>query len=93
MTLGQVVYSKAGRDLGKKFIVVGIIDTTYVSVSDGDLRKVEKPKKKKIKHLEITDIVVEQLAERLAQHGRITNSEIRKALNELENSRLDSDGV
>jgi len=80
--LGQVVYSKAGRDNGKKFIVVKIVDTANVLISDGDLRRVEKPKKKKLKHLEITEEVIEQLGEKLKNKLKITNAEIRKALNE-----------
>jgi hypothetical protein len=28
--LGQVVYSKAGRDSGRKFVVVKVIDEIYV---------------------------------------------------------------
>ena len=78
--LGQVVYSKAGRDSGKKFVVIGILDKSHVLISDGDLRKVEKPKKKKVKHLEITEYVIEQLREKLRSNQKVTNSEIRKAL-------------
>ena len=51
LTLGQVVYSKAGRDKGKKFIVVDIVDELYVMISDGDLRRIENAKRKKLKHL------------------------------------------
>lgn len=80
--LGQVVYSKAGRDCGRKFVVVGIIDTANVFIADGDLRRVEKPKKKKIKHLEVTGEVIEQLREKLKSKLKVTNAEIRKALSE-----------
>ena len=50
--LGELVCSKAGRDAGRKFVVVGIVDNRHVLISDGSLRKIEKPKKKKIKHIE-----------------------------------------
>jgi len=79
-TLGQIVISRAGRDAGKKFVVVRVIDDLFVEVSDGDLRRLEKPKKKKIKHLNITEEKAESLAEKLKSGGRITNAEIRKAL-------------
>ncbi len=78
--VGRIVVSKAGRDAGRRFIVVKVIDDLYVEVSDGDLRRVEKPKRKKIKHLVITDEVAEGLAEKLKSSGRITNAEVRKAL-------------
>lgn len=47
--LGQVVYSIAGRDGGRVFVVVGIIDDKHVLISDGDLRRIEKAKKKENK--------------------------------------------
>jgi ribosomal protein L14E/L6E/L27E len=78
--VGRIVVSKAGRDAGRRFVVVKVIDDLYVEVADGDLRRVEKPKKKKIKHLDITDVTVEGVAEKLRSKGRITNAEVRKAL-------------
>lgn len=78
--VGRIVVSKAGRDAGRRFVVVKVIDDLFVEVSDGDLRRVEKPKRKKIKHLDITDEVAEGLAEKLKSNGRITNAEVRKAL-------------
>ncbi len=83
VTLGQVVVSKAGRDTGRKFIVVNVIDDFFVEVSDGSLRRLDKPKKKKIKHLIITDQKVEYLAEKLRSNMKITNAEIRRALTSL----------
>ncbi|MDF2984838.1 MAG: hypothetical protein K0R50_348 [Eubacterium sp.] len=83
ITLGQVVYSKAGRDEGRVFIICGIIDDKFVFVSDGDLRRVENPKKKKIKHLDSTTINIEYLSQKLNAGIKITNAEIRKYLAEL----------
>lgn len=80
VTLGQIVVSKAGRDIGRKFVVVRLVDDQYVQISDGDLRRMEKPKKKKIKHLEPTGETAEALALKLQNDARPTNSEIRKAL-------------
>ena len=58
VALGQVVYSKAGRDAGKDFCNNRIIDDNYVLYHDGDLRRIEKPKKKKIKHLDLLKILL-----------------------------------
>ena len=80
LTLGQVVYSKAGRDKGKKFIVIDIIDELYVMISDGDLRRIENAKRKKQKHLKITEEIVFPISEKLEKKVRVSNSEIRKAL-------------
>jgi len=46
--LGKVVHSKAGRDMHRRFIVVDILNDQYVYISDGDLRKIEKPKKRRL---------------------------------------------
>lgn len=82
--LGQVVYSKAGRDEGRIFIVSGIIDDKYVFVSDGDLRRYENPKRKKIKHLNTTaTTIIEPISQKLSSGIKITNAEIRKALAEV----------
>lgn len=79
-TLGQIVYSKAGRDAGQAFILVGIVDEAYVLISDGDLRRIEKPKKKKVKHLEWKDEIIEALNEKFMKSVKVSNAEIRKAL-------------
>lgn len=82
--LGAVVYSKAGRDVGKKFIILDIIDNEYVYISDGDLRKVEKPKKKKLKHLKFTEMFSQKMRDKLLKsEKKISNSDIRKFLKSL----------
>lgn len=86
VVLGQVVYSKAGRDNGKIFIITGLIDANYVYISDGDLRRVENPKKKKLKHLVITKNIVDSISQKLSTDNRVTNAEIRKALVELKSA-------
>ncbi len=90
LSLGQVVKSKAGRDKGRDFIVVRIVDEAYVELADGDLRKVEKPKKKKIKHMEPTGIVLEDIGNKLKTGVRVSNSEIRKALSALKENNSES---
>lgn len=83
LTLGQVVYSKAGRDKGKKFIVVDIVDELYVMISDGGLRRIENAKRKKLKHLQITEEIILPIKEKLEKKVRVSNSEIRKAIEEI----------
>lgn len=81
--VGQVVYSKAGRDARRKLVVIDILNDSSVLVSDGDLRRVEKPKIKKIKHLKITEKVILPLSDKFKSGIRVSNSEIRKALAEV----------
>lgn len=81
---GQLVISKAGRDKGKKFVVIKIIDQDHVLISDGDLRKIEKPKKKKLKHIKATGIIDDTLKGKLNKSGIVENFEIRNFLKSLE---------
>ncbi len=75
--LGKVVHSTAGRDMHKKFIVVGILGNEYVYISDGELRKIGKPKKKKVKHLNFTGIVAEEIRDIILSEKEVTNSKIK----------------
>lgn len=50
------IISLAGRDSGRVFIVADVMDDEYVTLADGMLRSIEKPKKKKRKHVRRIDI-------------------------------------
>lgn len=78
--LGKIVYSKSGRDKGKYFIIVGIINELYVYISDGELRKVEKPKKKKLKHLLVTNNTVDEIKDLIVAGKTIQNSYVVELL-------------
>ena len=80
ISLGQFVCSKAGRDRGRIFIVIDIIDNEYVKVVDGDLRKVENPKKKKIRHLQKYHAVSDETKTKLEKGEQIENAAIRRAI-------------
>ncbi|WDV45401.1 KOW domain-containing RNA-binding protein [Clostridiaceae bacterium M8S5] len=80
ISIGQVVISKRGRDSGRNFIVLNKLDSEYVLICDGDLRKLDKPKKKKIKHLRVTNTVLEELKNKIIKSEKINNSYIRKQL-------------
>ena len=48
---GEIVRSRAGRDRGRVFVILKRIDEDYVLLVDGGLRTLERPKKKKRRHL------------------------------------------
>ncbi len=72
---GRVVRSKAGHDSNNIFAVVGA-DENYVFISDGKERRVEKPKRKNPKHIEVTPYMLSP--EEMAANGRL-----RKALGRI----------
>lgn len=73
ITVGMLVYSKAGRDKKNLFLVLDI-ENDYAYIADGDMRKAEKPKKKKLIHLQKINKVFEDI------NKDISNSEIRKII-------------
>ena len=70
--IGSVVVSKAGHDSGDYFAVMDF-DDKNVFISDGKQRKVEKPKKKNLKHVAVTTTVLEE-------ENLRTNRQLKKAL-------------
>ena len=82
--IGSIVISKAGRDEGRRFLVVGEVDDDFVMVANGDLRKMDRQKKKRRKHLKPTGAKVEAVAKRLAEGRSIEDHELRDWLSEEE---------
>ena len=80
ITLGSVVFSRSGRDAGRFYVVIEIVDDEYVTIADGDLRRVDKPKLKKIKHLKPQGDVIVKIADKLAEGKKIFDAEVRSAL-------------
>ncbi|MCH5185579.1 MAG: KOW domain-containing RNA-binding protein [Oscillospiraceae bacterium] len=79
IVIGSIVRSKAGRDKGDLFVVLKC-EGEYTYLANGELRKVDKPKKKKLKHLQGTNCVSGFISEKMRNVGKVTNSEVRKAL-------------
>src|SRR5690554_5420685 len=82
--IGRAAFSKAGRDKGRLLIVIKILDEDFVMAADGELRTLEKPKKKRIKHLQYTDFIVENIAVKIEKGEKVLNSDIREAISEIE---------
>lgn len=80
MELGRVVCSKAGRDAGRTFVVVALLDEQYVAVADGSLRKVDRPKKKKRRHLLVRPECISSLQQRLVDGLPVHDYEVRACL-------------
>jgi ribosomal protein L14E/L6E/L27E len=82
--LGKVVYSKSGRDKGTMFVVVGVINERLMLLADGDLRKIENPKIKNIKHVQLTRMKADDVITYLNRGEKPDNHIIRKNLKKLQ---------
>lgn len=80
--LGQFVKSMAGRDNGEYFVVIDK-DDLYLWLVNGSNRRLEAPKKKKKKHVQITHAVAQDIADKLNNDEKLSNAEIRRSLKEF----------
>ena len=79
MSIGQIVYSSAGRDSGQPYVVLSI-ENDYVYLADGASRRIEKAKKKKLKHVLETEFINTSIKDKLENDIRVTNAELRKVI-------------
>lgn len=91
--LSRIVLSKVGRDKGRAFIVLEVINEDYLLIADGELRKVENPKLKNKKHLVFTKHFAEDVLIYLKEGKILDNHLLKKDLGEyLEKSDLIGEG-
>jgi len=75
----DIVKSIAGRDQGKYFFVLDV-DGEFLLLADGKTRKVENPKRKKLKHTQFHARFDCRVAEKIRSEEKVTNSELRRTL-------------
>jgi ribosomal protein L14E/L6E/L27E len=81
--VGQIVKVLRGRDQDKYAIIVGIVDSRFVLIADGDKRKFDLPKKKNLLHLQLLEDAATEVLNSLKETGRVTNGKLRFALNKF----------
>lgn len=84
LEIGSVVLSGAGRDEGRKFAVLQEVDKDFVLTVDGKLRTMERPKKKRRKHLKPTGQVLAEMKSRLEKGETVYDHELRVWLKQEE---------
>ena len=77
--LSDVVVSTAGRDSGEWFYVIAE-DPIYLYLANGKDRSLDKPKRKKRKHIQKVLRSETRVAEKLRQGDKVLNSELRRDL-------------
>ncbi len=76
---GRLVVATAGRDRKRAFVVVGIPEEGYVLMADGRTRRLDRPKKKKTKHLRPSPMKMAELPV-LRAENRLKDSDVRSFL-------------
>ena len=90
--IGTFATSKAGRDKSQLYIIIKE-DSEYVYLVDGIHRTIERPKKKKIKHIQIIHKqVVDELQKRIDEGLSISNEQLKRAI-KLYRENLDIGGL
>ena len=75
----DIIVSLAGRDKGQFFFVVDT-EEQYVFIADGKGRRLEKPKRKKRKHIQKVQQTDSRVAEKIRTGDKVLNSELRREL-------------
>ena len=79
VNISDVVMSTAGRDAGRLFYVIET-DPVYLLLANGKDRTLDKPKRKKRKHIQKVLRSETRVAEKLRNGDRVLNSELRRDL-------------
>ena len=75
----DIIESLAGRDKGKFFYVIDT-EENYVWIADGKGRKLENPKRKKLKHVRRVSRTETRVAMKIRNGDKVLNSELRRDL-------------
>ena len=75
--ISDLVISKAGRDMGKLFYVVGI-ENEFLLLANGKDRPLDRPKRKKRKHVQQVLRPETRVAEKLRHGDKVLNGELRR---------------
>ena len=87
----NIVISTAGRDKGEVFFVLAT-EGDFLLLADGKTRPVERPKRKRRKHVKLYRSDGGSLSGRIRSSEQITNSELRKAIAALRGGNQDQEG-
>lgn len=86
---GYFATSLAGHDKGKLYIIIEETPFSgqqdFVLLSDGVLKTVDKPKKKKKKHIQVIGTVDETIDSLLGSGQEIKNEDIKRAIKTYSN--------
>ncbi len=83
ISIGQLVTSNAGRDQTNVYLVVGINKNKLLLLANGRERKLNNPKQKNIRHVNVLKSIAQGVAEKLQSGVKISDEELRQAIQVL----------
>lgn len=83
--LGMLAKSKAGHDCNEIYIIVDIINDS-VFLADGKIKRIDSPKRKNIKHIQIIKKKDETLSKKLEAKEKVFDEEIKKVIKNYKES-------
>jgi len=84
---GHIVKALAGREKGRIFVVIEDPQGDFLLLADGKSRKLESPKKKKIKHTVFIDENDTRVGFKIRSGQKVTNADIRRLLSDYNSGR------
>lgn len=78
--IGQIVKVLRGSDPGKYAVIIGLVDSRFVLIADGDKRRFDCPKKKNRLHLQLQQSISSEVVASIMETGRVTNGKLRFAV-------------
>lgn len=75
--IGRLVVSNQGRDNGKYYIIISIVKN-YLYLANGSTKTIEMPKKKKNKHVILTDVIDMNIKNSIQSQDKNANLKIKR---------------
>ena len=81
--IGCFATSIAGHDHNNIYVIIDA-DDKYVYLVDGKIRKVNNPKKKKLKHVQLIKRTDDTIAGRINNNVALSNEDIKYAIKNIQ---------
>ena len=76
---GYLAVSKAGHDKQEIYVIIDW-DASYIYLSDGKYKKLDNPKKKNHRHVQVIQYMDRDIEQKLENSQLLINEDIKKAI-------------
>lgn len=77
--IGCFAVSKAGHDYNEIYVIIHS-DSEYLYLADGNKKTIDKPKKKKKKHVQLVKCIDQDIQAKLNQDKLLINEDVKRAI-------------